>query len=317
VLAGSYSFPLQTADGFLLYSNRTLGPDLAFTAQYLTTNISATPQSASYNRSSYFNWSATYPILWTYSTLSPSVGFNLQQATGYTTTSNFSNSTLAESTLLAPSLDETLSFSNVENSNLGVVPEAGRLTQIGLRTYLFSDRQIWKGFFLDREYFRLTNHTILSPSIKGLWASGINLGYPLSAAVTAGRGSQSVISPFYSDNLNQITIRGYPYTIFYPLFSSVAALDLTFPILRIFGGWGANPLFLDNLYGFVFGETSYLTQSGQSALLPSAGGGLRLSSELFSNLFTTFSLELHQGFAQTYGGTTDFFFQVFLSALNI
>jgi hypothetical protein len=82
----------------------------------------------------------------------------------------------------------------------------------------------------------------------------------------------------------------------------------------VFRGWGTNPLFLDNFFAYVFAENTWIPLEGGSLLsLPSAGGGLRLSTELFF-LPLTISAEYQQGFSKRYGGTSDLFFQ-FLGSL--
>jgi hypothetical protein len=136
-----------------------------------------------------------------------------------------------------------------------------------------------------------------------------------SNAILQGRIPQQIIGAFAGDNFNQFSIRGYPSYDYIGRAAGVAALDLTFPIARLFRGWGTNPLFLDNLYGFGFAELSYLAIDQNNFFLPSVGGGIRLSLEALTLPFTL-SGEFHQGLRTDYGGTSDVLFQIFATALN-
>src|SRR5206468_2905178 len=94
------------------------------------------------------------------------------------------------------------------------------------------------------------------------------------------------------DILDELHLRGYPSVTFGVRSAAVLGLDYQFPLLRIFRGSGTNPVFLKDLTGFVFGETTLLpaTSSGTLAL-PSAGYGAKLFVDLFIHLPLVVTLE--------------------------
>jgi hypothetical protein len=255
-----------------------------------------------------------FPIIWTYSTLTPAFGINAERSYGYLTNTNTSENDLLAITPTAISINQTLSFGNEVYSNLGIGAEGGRFTQVGARVYLLPTDSVWKGFFLDRENIPILGHTVLSPSFKSTWSSRMSPTFPNANAVLSGRTPSSLTNAFAGDNVNQLMIRGYPGYAYYSRFASVAALDLRFPIGRIFRGWGTFPGFLDNLYGFTFAEGSYLRNETTGSILPSAGGGLRLSGEFLSVARSTLSVEYHHGFNENLRGANDLFVQIFFQS---
>ncbi len=319
VLAGSYSSQLQTADGYFLYSNRSLGPDLAITGDLLSSLANTTTGSSpTYYRSFDLSVNLSFPIPWTYSTLTPVIAMNLQRVfayPGYQNNTNFSSNTPSTALPTTSSFDAALEYSNQEYSNLGITSENGRFTELGFRFYNL-DTPIWKGLFLDREFIRLSKHVILSPAIKGMWVSNFSQNILFTNAILTGRTAGSILNAFSGDSFSQLNLRGYPNYVYFSKFVSTAGIDLQFPISRIFSGWEVQPVFLKNLYGFTFAEASYFPAFGRDWILPSAGGGLRLSGDFFSILTTTLSIEYHQGFRQDLGGASDFFFQLFLGTTN-
>jgi Tol biopolymer transport system component len=315
LLAGTYASQLNVADGYLLYSNRSIGPSINFTTDILTTNVNTLANAIEFSRQLDFSASVAYPFLKTYSSWTPAVSFNLQKIFDYQQSLQTSEQSSLGSTLLVPNLSGSLSFSNLEYSRLAVTAEGGRFTQLGSRLYMKPDEPIWKLFFLDEEHLRIAQHTILIPSFKASWVSHVSSDYRSSNTVLSGRTLQQALDAFPGNGFNQLSIRGYPGLSYFSRAATVAALDLQFPISRLFSGWGTNPVFLDNLYGLVFAEASYFPYSTSNLVLPSAGSGLRLSTELFF-LPITFSLEYHYGFNQQRGGASDLFFQVLASGLQ-
>ena len=313
-LGGTYESQLQTWDGFAVYSNRSLGPALSLTTDILTTNLNTIGNLYAYSRQIDLIGTAAFPIIGTYSTWTPQVDFNVQKVTNYLTPDNSSNSTITGSSLVVPSVDGVLSFSNQETSSLAINSEDGRYSLVGSRYYFNGNDSTLKVIALDQEFIRLGKHSVLSPSVKGTWVSNTSTSFLNSQSVLQGRSLNQLLLPFPYDNFNQMAIRGYPGYAFISKLGMVAALDLQFPIARIFRGWGTNPFFLDNLYGIAFAETSFLPYFGSGLLLPSAGAGIRLSTELFQAPLIV-SAEFHQGFNSSYGAS-DLFFQVLASPLS-
>jgi hypothetical protein len=315
VLAGTYATELKLGDGYALYSNRSLGPALNLAASVLTTNFNDNSLGYTFSRQTELSTSAAFPILSTYSNWTPAIGFNIQRQLYYQYNSTDSRQSLLGSSRIVPNIDAILTFSNLETSSLAISAEGGRQTRLGSRYYLNPNDESWKLLFMDYEHVRLTDHTILIPSFKATWVSHISSNYTASNALASGRTLQQVLGAFSGDDFDQLSIRGYPGLTYVSKAVTTAALDLRFPIMRIFRGWGTNPMFLDNLYGLAFAETTYFPYSSAGVVLPSVGAGLRLSTELFF-FPVTFSGEYHYGTNRDRGGQGDLFFQILAQGLR-
>ena len=314
LLAASYVFQVNQADWFALYSNRSLGPDFEFSIGQVTNNITPSGNSTLYARQLNFSATSTFPIMWTYSSLIPTLSFNLQQSFNYQATQNISNPTLTSSTPTIPSFTGSLEFTNLETSSLAITSEGGRDAVIGVDNYLIPGANTWKGLLMDQENIRLTRHTILSPSARLMMTSVTNSAFTYANAVLSGR-TLNLFGPFQGNNFNQLSIRGYPNYLYVGRAAATGALDLAIPLLRVYRGWGTNLAFLDNLYGVAFIEASLLSTTQLVNLtLPSAGGGIRLSTEIFY-VPITFSADYQYGFNQAFGGAKDLFFQIMISNL--
>lgn len=313
--AASYGTQLQLPEVFLLYSNRAFGPALNLAGRLYTATLTESDTNLSFTREVLFSGSLVFPWLWTYSRMSSSFSLLAQKRDDFSRTRNslsdsWNSGGATETRPFVPSVSWVLGYSNLETSDLAVADEAGRLTQLGARVYQTPDQQqVWKVLLIDQENFRIFPHAILSPSVKASWSSQVNPSFPASGVVLQGRIPQRWINSFNGDSLSQLSIRGYPGQSFSARSALVTALDFNFPLFRVFRGWGTNPVFLENLYAFAFAENTFVPTSSGSVSLPSAGGGLRLSTEFFF-LPLTFSGEFQKGFAGNQGGTSDLFFQV-------
>ncbi len=315
MLGGTYNTQLQYVDGFALYSNRSLGPAITFSSDVLTQYFNRTSDYVTYSRQMDLSTSISYPLIQTYSTLSPTIAFNYQQLWDYVATPDFSQKLLYYTQRAALSMDASLIFNNLETSDLSISPEEGTYSVLGARLYLNLDQPIWKALWINQDYFRIAKHTVISPSFKGLWSSQISPQYFWANSILEGRIPNQIIGAFNGNGFDLLSLRGYPNHYYVSNAATVAAVDLTFPLARIFGGWGTNPFFLDNLYGNVFAEVGYLPPIGSPLILPSAGGAIRLSSEIFF-IPLTFSAEYQYGFRLDRGGGPDLFFQVLTQGLS-
>lgn len=313
VLGGAYTTQLQTWDGFALYSNRSFGPDLTLTTSMLTSDISKDTTGYFYSRTSSLTASLGYPLVGTYSTWYPQVGLNFFRYDDLYTLTNSSQAIRTYGSSILSTLDSYLNFSNGETSSLAIATEAGRSFSVASRYYFTVANPIWKVIGSYQENLRLAKHTILTPSVRGSWVSSVWNTDITMASTLQGRTPQQILGAFAGDGLNQFTIRGYPSRSFYPRTATLGALDLRFPLGRIFRGVGVHPFFLDNLYGFAFAENAYLPETAIS--LPAVGGGLRLSTEIFL-VPITLSSEFHYGFRRDLGGANDLFFQLLAPALS-
>ncbi len=311
-LGASYNTHTQFMDWQALYSTRALGPNITFSNSMISNYAKFTEKSLVFERQWTNTISLSYPFLKTYSHLTPSIAYNFIRFEKYQKI-NQTSSTFVSKTPFAQAADLLWTYSNLETSPLGITYEAGHKVQLATRNLMLPGQMSWKNFFLGDSYFRLTPHTILNPQIKGLWATQINPHFPQSGSYLQGRVLKTLFNALPSDNFNQLSIRGYPNLLSNPaFFAGSGSIDLSFPLVRIFQGWGTMPVFLKNLYGWVFAEANYV-QSIPVAL-PSAGLGLRLTTEVFY-LPLTLSTEYHRGFQEIWGGKNDLFFQILASNL--
>lgn len=318
LLGGTYDTQTQSFDGLAIYSNRSLGAAINLIADQLTTTAYDDSNGLFFSKQVDASVSIAFPIPWTYSTLTPSLGFNVQRYYDYRIPSGGGSANLTNASTVIPSVDALLRYSNAETSTLAITTEAGRYTAFGARLYLEPNQQVWKPIFLDQEYFRLSPHVVLNPAFKASWVSQVTAD---SSSDLVGRYTQKILgliplASFPGNGFDQFSIRGYPGMGYSGRLTGVTSVDLWFPIARIFRGWGTNPIFAENLYGFAFGEGGYLNTGHSDYILPSAGAGVRLAVDLFYVIPVLFSLEYHHGFRSDLGGSPDIFFQISTGSLS-
>jgi Tol biopolymer transport system component len=309
----------SSLDWFAEYQNRSFGPTLTFAASdQLTYSTFFNGSIYSYTRDTVFTLAAEYPFLKTFSSLTPTVAFYLDRTQYFFPGANTPTRDYNYETRYLPTMDVLLGNSSAQRSRLAISPEEGRDLQVGVRYYIDNGNgtQVEKGLFTDTEYIRLGNsHFVLVPSVQASYstanpATNTNLN---SDVVLQGH-LPTIIGGFASSSLTELPIRGYPGTTFYVKAAEISALDLRFPIGNIFRGWGTNPFYLDQIYGFVFGEATYLpygpeifTSSPEPKILPSTGGGINFSLEAFIDVPITVAIEYHYGFRPEAGGAGELF----------
>jgi hypothetical protein len=297
-----------------VYENRTLGPTFSFVAGNQFSYAQYIGQSVDYYvRDEVYSIGASYVSKTDYSTLTPSLSLTLDRTTYYNPATN---SPFLQTSFL-PDLDAVLSYSSAVQSKLAISPEEGRDFIVGARYYINNGNQegAVKGLLADTEYIRIGNsHAVLSPSFKASYttvspASNQNLNsdvivqgyYPLifSSPVLLG------INGFPNTSLSRLPIRGYPYAAFYEKAAVVPALDFHFPLSDVFRGWGTNPIFLDQLYGNVFAEATYMPDFANQfpPFLPSTGGGLTANLEFLVQVPIAVSFQYQYGFQKAATGT--------------
>ena len=309
VLGASYTTQIQSANAFGLYSNRTLGSDFSISGSYLSTITDSNQTTTDFTQvlSAAISWA--YPIVRTYSVWTPSLSVTSQRAYVYRRVDGSPVQFLGETPLIS-SADFNLSFSNQETSNLAVFSEGGRSAHLGVRSYFLPETVVWKAFFQEKEFLRLGQHTILSPSIAGEWVSEMGQSYPMSGALLRGRGSSGLTNTVLGDSLDWLGIRGYPNRLLGGGGVIRPSLDFRMPISRIFGGLGTYRFFFNNLYTLAFAETSiWRSSQGQITYLPAVGAGIRLSSEIFY-IPVTWGVEYHYGLNAEAGGRQDLFLNI-------
>lgn len=310
-------------DWFLEYQNRTLGPTITVAAgNQLGFYSMANGVVSNFSRGQQLQASISYPILWTYASLTPSISLNLTRSSYFYTGSNTSTVNNNYTSQFIPSLDTVLNFSNTEQSKLAIAAEEGRSSTLGFRYYVDSrnQAQVVKGLLTDTGYIRLgDSHTVLVPSIQASYTSATVTANtnPNSAVILQGHFPTMAGTGFVGSSLTSLPIRGYPGMTFYVKSAIVSALDLRFPLGSVFRGWGTNPVYLDQFQGFSFFEATTLPiDILHRLILTSAGVGVKANLELFVQIPASISVEYHQGFQSSLGGTGELFVSFLYSGIS-
>jgi Tol biopolymer transport system component len=316
LVTGAYDTFIKKGDLYAVYDNRYLGPTLEASAQlYTSSEYVFNNTLLQYGRTQTYSLSGYYTFQNTYSTLTPDIAYNMSRETDYQPNPQSGSDVIVNQTQLVPNVNGSITYSDVESSPLAVVPERGRTAFIGERLYMNSGENNYKGLAADYENIELgTSHVVLAPTLKGSWVSHFS-NYAPSDVLVQGRQSNQTLNGLAGDNFDHLLIRGYPLQAFYTHAAVVASADLNFPIWRVFAGPGTDPIFLQNLYGFVFGETTYFPAKDINIrTLPSSGGGVHLGVDITQNVPIDLSVQYHRGFRVQDGGTGEVFFQLGLSA---
>ncbi|MGK5082450.1 hypothetical protein WDW37_04015 [Bdellovibrionota bacterium FG-1] len=313
-----YNSNLHRWDWQTTYSNRSWGPTLSLNASQRTSNFETNDSEITqYTRRDSASAALSFPFRWTYSSLTPVFGLSAERSYDFLSPETTTPDVLVSQSRYVPIADFSLFYSAAEFSRLAISPEHGRNSAAGIRLYEDSGRAIWKGSLKDEEYFEILPHTVLIPSAKALWTSSFDSNYGPANSVVQGR-TAGLSSVFPNSTFDEIGLRGYPFQIFYSQAVAVGSLDLRFPLSWIYRGWSTHPFFAKNLYGFTFAEAAYFPTSRLDIpVLPSAGVGIRLNTEVLLRVPLIFSLEYHQGFRTSLGGKSDFFATVNLGQIQL
>jgi hypothetical protein len=315
VLGAIYDTLVKSPDLIGVYSNRQLGATLTAFYYDRTTDTIHQPGGSAFLRTRTAKGSVSFPFQYTYSLLEPSLSFNLDRE--YSVDPKHVLSSPVRLSPYVPSSDAALTYTNVETSQLAIGPERGRTATVGVRKYLSSSVDNWKVFASDTEHFPITAHSVLTPSLRGSMVNHVSRVLQDANVNVNGRNNRvfTLGSDFGVADLDGLDLRGYPNETFVARSAVVGSLDYQFPIGRIFRGWGTNPVFLNNFYGFAFGESAYFPTA--DVALPSTGGGLTLTSDLFIHIPLSVTLEYDYGFREAFGGKGELIFTVGMRGLTI
>lgn len=310
VLAATYDTDLKLTDTLAMYSNRMLGAMLTLTGSQQTgTRFFVNNEVTRYTRRTRGTASLSYPILFTFSSVTPEVTYNLEREKTYRFNGSSSQFLFSRWRNL-PSLDALISIRNVESNPLAISEERGYKTVLGGRRYFELQNTTVRGLVSHSQYLHVAPSVVAVPSVRAIFSSQPR------AATLSGR-STGIFDPFFANDLDQLSIRGYPYQNYYVRSAQIGAFDLRFPLFRIFRGFGTNPLFFENLYGVGFYESAYLPKKEYaSAMLNSTGGGMRLETSLLNLVPVVMSLEYHYGFKRDQGGIGELFFAMNLGQFS-
>ncbi len=310
LLLGAYQFQVQKPEGLAIYQNRSLGPTLSLAAQsfssrYLGPSVEYVKDDVSVTGAIFL------PFRFTFSTLTPSLELTSERTTRHTgPLSPFATDQLE----LLNDATARVVFTTGRSSRLSVSQESGSRSELGARLHFLEPENVWKGYASHTQYLQLADHWVFQPRIQGLVASRKVSDTSSTNAVVSGR-SGGILGSFSSDGLDELRVRGYPGQTYYSKAASLLSGDLVFPLARIFRGWGTNPLYTENLTGFLFAENAWFPVSGTN--LPAVGGGAKLELQVFHRVPIEFSVQYHQGFNVDLGGTGELFFLANLGSLNL
>ncbi|HAR42190.1 MAG TPA: hypothetical protein DCS07_06105 [Bdellovibrionales bacterium] len=297
-------------DWLVTYTNRMFWPTVTLSAENTTSAFSGL---LNYTRRARLEVELSRAWLNTYSRFNTALAFRADRSFNYERTDSSDRLIFAKK--YVPSADLALEYSDTETSRLAVVPEGGGRMTLAGRSYLDDGLATWKALYIARQYLRISDHSVAIPKLKGAGSSRTNFEY-FPANVTLEGNASSLTSAHASDSLDQLGIRGYPLTVFYARNANVFSLDYYFPLLRVFRGIGTAPVFFENFYGFVFGETSLLLSEGRPARsLPSAGAGVKLSTRFFFEAPVEFTIEYDYGFRKQARGRGELFAVISAGAL--
>ena len=326
LLTLGYDSLSQNVDWLAEYQNRSYGVTLTLAAenQISTSSYSGNTVYA-YSRDMIASFGASYPIFWTYSSLTPAFSFNLDKTSYSYPGANTATSNFDFQTGYQPNTDLVLTYSDAQNSPLAISNEEGRTAQIGSRVYINNTgTQTLKTILSDTEYLEFGNsHIVLIPSLKASYTSAdASSNANTNADVILQGYFPNVGSGFPNTSLTALPIRGYPGETFYVKGAAISALDLRFPIAEIFRGWGTNPFFLRQIYGYGFAEATYLpftnfsNPSGLPAFLTSTGVGLVANLVAFIQIPVSASVQYHYGFRPEAGGAGEVFTQLLYTGIT-
>ena len=314
ILGLAYDTQTTKPDVFLSYETRPLGAlTLGFSGSYVTGATSTVnDEITQYRRELDTSAYAYYSFRSLYGAFTPQISVNAERNFVYTP--SVSEDPVARSRYV-PSLDASLGYATSESSRLAIATEGGRTIRMGARAYRDSEDVVYKGVVTATEYLRITDHSVLIPSLKASKVSHRSTRFFDGNVVLSGRIPR-IYDSLAGAGFDELGIRGYPGHVFLAREAAVGALDYRFPIARIFRGWGTNPAFLENLEGFVFGESVYIPFGRLGTkTLSSAGGGLKLTATVLSRVPLDLSLQYHRGFRENLGGRGEVFAAVNLGVL--
>ncbi len=289
------------------YWNRSFGPTLQLSASEVSNEWTFDGGGLlSYSRKSDYAATLSYPFVWTFSSLTPSIGFSTERERYFLP--GVSDRSVGNSGFI-PTAHFSIGFADTESSRLGVTTERGRITKAGVKWYGGS-ADSYKLLLIDREHLPITAHSVLVPAVKAVWTTRTSLTFSEANAVVRVKSSTLGILP--SDAFDERSLRGYPDRAYASRSAVVGSLDYRFPIWRIYRGLGTDPVYLEHLSGLVFGETAWFPSSASKVTLPAAGGGIELAMTLFVRIPLNVSLQYHHGFNRSRGGVGELF-----TALNL
>jgi hypothetical protein len=323
---GAYNFKVKTVDGLFSYTLYTFRPEITFSASAQTFNIATDPQQELYYRTYETSVNFQYPFVYTYSSLRPAIyGFmDWSSVNNIYTGQRVQTGEFEYDNPRVPGVGATLTYSSAEQSILAISPEQGIDATIGAEGRFNNPLSgpsytRVKYLALFDTYLRVGEHSVFKPTLKWLGTNHPEgyVGAPNdSYALLEGKNPANIFDRGTSLSFETMEFRGYASEVFGTRDTGVASLDYYFPISKLFLGAGTFPAFIDQLSGFLYGETAYIPSVHYGNLfLPSFGGGLSLDTTLLIRAPVRFNLEVQNGTKKDFGGDTLYFLSIQSSSL--
>ncbi len=317
-LSGSYNSKIRNFDGSVSYTLYTLRPVFDFYADWSTTvyDITGNPRDF-YQRSTRAEITASYPLLWARSRLTPSVQvFNAwNRVYDLVTGDKVERNDFQYSNPFVPGFGAALEFSNARATRLGFMPEMGEDLFLKTRNLYNLDRYSLLKYQVGwKHYFGFGNHSVLRSKTEWLGSSrGVD------RTLLVEKQNNDIFDRGDELSFSRIAFRGYSNSDLIPLDrnAGVAALDFHFPLNRSFFGLSdTTPVFFKQSHGFVFAESVIFPRfDGTSKILSSVGLGLSIDTQLLLHLPLRFNLEFQEGLRKDFGGSSLLFFSIQSSPL--
>ncbi len=312
-LVGGYNSKLGNFDGAVAYTLYTTRPSFDFVAESTTTvyDVTNNPRDF-YKRSTKAEITASYPLLWARSRLTPSISVSNSWNRVYDleTSEKFARNDFQYSNPYVPGIGASLAFTNARTTRLGFMPEMGEDLSIGARNIFNLDRySVLKYQVGWNHYFGLGNHFVLRSKTQWLGSSR-----EIDRTLLVEKQTNNFFDRGDELSFSRIAFRGYSNSDLLPLEKNagIAALDFHFPLSRFFFGLSdTTPVFFKQSHGFVFAESVLFPQSeGATKILPSLGLGLSIDTQLFLHLPLRFNLEYQEGLRKDFGGSSLLFLSI-------
>ena len=312
----------------ITYENRTLGATLALHPSSTVTGSAYTYDSDNltydylFQRTNSLELQAYWPYQLTWSTLTPILSASLYNEEIFRKEGVANSDALGPTTQSASSapsiyLEGRLNYDDTESAALAISSERGGISSFGLRGVSSpGESPAWKLGAFHRHFFPIgLSHHVLVPEVVAAWSLQPDAGATSLSDVVLSGGSSSGASllesllptgPGGSNPLSRISIRGYPDNFYIARGAAQTSIDYRFPIFRIFRGYQTLPWVFRNLSGELFAENTWgLLRNGSSLSvlpLPSAGGGLLLTTKAFIRVPVLFSVQYQLGLNDSAGG---------------
>ncbi len=314
-LLGDWNRQTSTAEGLAIYQNRSFATTLGVQVQRSSALLLDSSGTWA-ERNDELDVSASIPIQWTFSSLTPTLEWSREQNSW--TLLEGSDPTGFYSNLPEDAFTARVRFADGRSSRLAITTEEGFSSSLGLRTY--ATRGGWKAQASHRHRLYLGGHAVLIPSIQGV-VSGTGRT-ALSAARARLRGRSGTLTDSLSgDPLDYLSARGYQGQSYWSDALGLAAIDLTFPLAYVFRGWSTNPVFFDQWVGGLFVEASHarrvatLSETYSSATLPSLGASIQARTTWGHQIPVLTSINWNWGTNAAQGGQQEVFLLLSLGAI--